>query len=88
MKKTKKRNKKKSMSKLKKILETRQMSQKQLFNQIKELCHTPVPLYQISRISSGKTKNFTIVTMIKICRALEITPNDLLTKSDYTDLFK
>jgi DNA-binding Xre family transcriptional regulator len=76
------------MSKLKSILKSRKMTQKQLFNQIKEVCNTPVPLYQISRITSGKTKNFTIVTMMKICRALEITPNELLTKADYSDLFK
>ena len=75
------------MSKLKKILEEREMTQRELFALIKEKCHTPVPLYQISKICSGKATNYTISTLIKICAALMVTPNEILSKEDYQSLF-
>lgn len=76
------------MTKLKSILKERKMTQTQLFNLISQQCVTPVPKYQISRICNGVTSNFTIITLMKICRALEVTPNDLLRKLDYMHLFK
>jgi DNA-binding Xre family transcriptional regulator len=74
-------------SKLKQILEERGMTQKDLFLQMKDKCKIPVPLYQISKICSGKSTNFNTTTLIKICAALMVTPNEILSKEDYFDLF-
>jgi DNA-binding Xre family transcriptional regulator len=78
----------KGNTKLQKILNERNLTQKWLYEKIKEQCVTPVGEYQINRICKGKSTNYHMITMIKICRALEITPNDLLTKSDFEHLFK
>jgi len=32
-------------------------------------------------------KNYQIPTLIKICQALGVTPNDIISKSDFLDLF-
>jgi len=74
-------------SKLKQILEERKMTQKDLFLQMKERCITPVPLYQISKICSGKSTNYNTTTLIKICATLMVTPNEILSKEDYANLF-
>jgi DNA-binding Xre family transcriptional regulator len=74
-------------SKLKQILEERGMTQKDLFLTMKEKCETPVPLYQISKICSGKSTNYNTTTLIKICAALMVTPNEILSKEDYAHLF-
>ena len=78
----------KGNTKLQKILNERNLTQKWLYEKIKEQCVTPVGEYQINRICKGKSTNYHLITMIKICRALEIAPNDLLTKSDFEHLFK
>jgi len=78
----------KGNTKLQKILNERNLTQKWLYEKIKEQCVTPVGEYQINRICKGKSTNYHMITMIKICRALEITPNDLLTKSDFEHRFK
>jgi DNA-binding Xre family transcriptional regulator len=74
-------------SKLKQILEERGMTQKDLFIQMKGTCITPVPLYQISKICNGKSINYNTTTLIKICATLMVTPNEILSKEDYVDLF-
>jgi DNA-binding Xre family transcriptional regulator len=74
-------------TKLKQILEERGMSQKDLYLQMKEKCITPVPLYQISKICSGKSVNYNTTTLIKICATLMVTPNEILSKEDYIDAF-
>ena len=76
------------MSKLKKILKERKMNQTQLYEKIKEQSLVAVPKYKLSRICSGQTKNYHVITLIKICRALGVTPNELLSKSDYDNIFK
>jgi len=74
-------------TKLKQILEERGMSQKDLYLQMKEKCITPVPLYQISKICSGKSINYNTTTLLKICATLMVTPNEILSKEDYIDAF-
>jgi DNA-binding Xre family transcriptional regulator len=74
-------------TKLKQILEERGLSQKDLYLQMKEKCITPVPLYQISKICSGKSINYNTTTLIKICATLMVTPNEILSKEDYIDAF-
>jgi DNA-binding Xre family transcriptional regulator len=78
----------KGNTKLQKILNERNLTQKWLYEKVKEQCVTPIGEYQINRICKGKSTNYHMITMIKICKALEITPNDLLTKSDFEHLFK
>jgi hypothetical protein len=63
------------------------MSQKDLYLQMKEKCITPVPLYQISKICSGKSINYNTTTLLKICATLMVTPNEILSKEDYIDAF-
>lgn len=76
------------MSKLKAILKQRKISQVQLVELTKEYCKTPVPRYAINKICKGKRTNYSILTLMKICRALEVTPNEILSKSDYDHIFK
>jgi len=76
------------MTKLKQILSEKRMTQKDLFERIKEMSHTPIAQYQISRIVSGKVSTYNIATLMKICRALDVTPNQILMKGQYSELFK
>ena len=75
------------MSKLKKILKERKMTQQQVFDLGKELCKTPVPRYMINRVYKNRKTNYTVHTLIKLCRILEVTPNEILSKDDYKELF-
>ena len=43
---------------------------------------TPVEQYMLSRIQCGKQKNYHTDTLIRICRALDVTPNDILDWED------
>jgi DNA-binding Xre family transcriptional regulator len=76
------------MSKLKSILKDRRISQVELVEMTKEFCKTPVPRYTINKICNGSRVNYSIVTLMKICRALEVTPNEILSKADYDHIFK
>jgi DNA-binding Xre family transcriptional regulator len=76
------------MSKLKQILSERGMTQIDLYERIKEMSNTPIAKYMISRIVSGKVKTYNVSTLMKICRALDVTPNQVLSKADYPQLFK
>jgi len=76
------------MSKLKNILSERGITQSDLYEKIKMMSNTPIAKYQISRIVNGKVKTYNIATLMKICRALDVTPNQILSKSDYPQLFK
>lgn len=75
-------------TKLSKILANRNMTQKDLLVKIQETSVTPIPQYAISNIVSGKSVNYSMHTLIRICRALEVTPNEVISKEDYTKLFK
>jgi DNA-binding Xre family transcriptional regulator len=76
------------MSKLKAILKERRISQTELVEMTKQFCTTPVPRYTINKICKGNRTNYSVITLMKICRALEVTPNEILSKSDYEDIFK
>jgi DNA-binding Xre family transcriptional regulator len=78
----------KGNTKLQKMLNERNLSQKWLYDKIKEECEIPVGEYQINRICKGKTTNFHLNTLMKICKALETTPNEIITKSDFDNLYK
>lgn len=76
------------MSKLKSILKERRISQTELVEMTKQFCTTPVPRYTINKICKGSRTNYSVITLMKICRALEVTPNEILSKSDYEHIFK
>lgn len=70
-------------TKLKKYLRENNISQTELFNKIKEKCIFPLGNDVISKIVSGKKNNYEVNTLLKICIALNLTPNDIIEK----DLF-
>jgi DNA-binding Xre family transcriptional regulator len=70
-------------TKLKKYLRENDISQTELFNKIQEKCIFSLGSDVISKIVSGKKNNYEINTLLKICIALNLTPNDIIEK----DLF-
>jgi len=76
------------MTKLQTILKERNLSQRDLHRKSVEMCVTPLSIDSICRICKGQRTHYSIDTLIKICKILELTPNDILQKSDYDNLFK
>ena len=70
-------------TKLKSILKEKRMSQTELYNRIKEECIVGIGLDVISKIYSGKKSNYHIDTLLKICVALNVTPNDIIEKENF-----
>jgi DNA-binding Xre family transcriptional regulator len=70
-------------TKLKQILDKRNISQVQLYELIKEKSITYLGKDVISKIVNGKKNNYEIYTLLKICVALNITPNELIDKDDF-----
>jgi DNA-binding Xre family transcriptional regulator len=73
------------MTKLRKILKEKNMSQGDLYDKIKLTCHSHLGRDVISKIVTGKKQNFEIYTLLKICVALNVTPNDLIEKDEFID---
>ena len=71
------------MTKIKQILSERSMSQKDLYNAIQNKCHTPMGHDRISKIVNGKVCNYSIFTLLKICMALDCSPNDIVYKENF-----
>ena len=69
---------KKAKSKVQAILIQKNMKIVDLFNRIKEDNKKPVAKYMISQIVNGKRTNYEILTLVKICKALGVTPNDII----------
>ena len=69
---------KKAKSKIQAILIERKMKIVDLFNKIQEQNKKPVAKYMISQIVNGKRTNYEILTLNKICRALEVSPNQII----------
>ena len=67
-------------TKLYKILRKRGISQMGLHNLIKDRCNSYLGNDVISRIVNGKKTNYEIHTLLKICIALDCTPNDIIEK--------
>lgn len=70
-------------TKLKKILQQKKMSQNDLFEKIKSSCNSYLGKDVISKIVNGKKQNYELFTLLKICVALNVTPNDLIEKDDF-----
>jgi DNA-binding Xre family transcriptional regulator len=70
-------------TKLKQILEKRNMTQSELFYIIKDNCKSYLGKDVISRIVNGKKQNYEIYTLLKICMALNVTPNQIIEKENF-----
>lgn len=70
-------------TKIKQILIKKNISQSELFNRIKSTCKSYLGKDVISRIVNGKKVNYEIHTLLKICLALDCTPNELIEKDDF-----
>ncbi len=73
----------KEQTKLKKLLLKKNMSQSELYNIIKDNCKTYLGKDVISRIVNGKKQNYEIHTLLKICLALNVTPNEIIEKEQF-----
>jgi len=72
-------------TKLKLLLEKRNMTQSELYNIIKDNCKSYLGKDVISRIVNGKKQNYEIYTLLKICMALNVTPNQIIEKDSFVD---
>ncbi len=72
-------------TKLKQILEKRNMTQSELFYIIKDNCKSYLGKDVISRIVNGKKQNYEIYTLLKICMALNVTPNQIIEKENFVN---
>ena len=76
-------NNNKPTTKLYKILRERGISQMGLHNLIKDRCNSHLGNDVISRIVNGKKTNYELHTLLKICIALDCTPNDIIEKEEF-----
>jgi len=72
-----------NQTKLKQLLVKRNMTQSELYEIIKENCKSYLGKDVISRIVNGKKQNYEIYTLLKICMALDVTPNQIIEKDDF-----
>tara|TARA_R110002153_G_scaffold232329_1_gene385632 strand:- start:8101 stop:8352 length:252 start_codon:yes stop_codon:yes gene_type:complete len=70
-------------TKLYKVLYKKGISQKGLQHLIKQKCNCHLGNDVISRIVSGKKTNYHINTLLKICIALDCTPNEIIDKEQF-----
>lgn len=73
------------MTKLKQILKEKEITQRELYGLIKEKCKTPIGEDRISKIVHGKLTNYSIYTLLKICLALDVTPNEIVEKDNFLE---
>ena len=73
-------------TKIKTILIDKNISQSELFNRIKNNCNSYLGKDVISRIVNGKKTNYEIHTLLKICMALNVTPNEVIEKDNFIEL--
>lgn len=73
------------MTKIKKILSDRSMSQKDLYKAIEDKCITPMGYDRISKIVNGKICNYSMFTLLKLCLALDCTPNEIVDKETFVN---
>jgi DNA-binding Xre family transcriptional regulator len=74
-----------NQTKLKKILIEKNISQTELYERIKSSCNSFLGKDVISKIVSGKKQNYELFTLLKICVALNVTPNDLIEKEEFVN---
>jgi DNA-binding Xre family transcriptional regulator len=72
-------------TKLKRILIKKNMSQTDLYDKIKSDCKSYLGKDVISKIVNGKKQNYEIYTLLKICVALNVTPNEIIEKNHFVE---
>tara|TARA_R110001632_G_scaffold205713_1_gene329542 strand:- start:734 stop:979 length:246 start_codon:yes stop_codon:yes gene_type:complete len=72
-----------ALTKIKLILQEKNINQTELFERIKSQSNTYLGKDVISRIVNGKKSNYEIYTLLKICMALNVTPNEIIEKEDF-----
>lgn len=70
-------------TKIKKILIAKNISQTQLFEKIKLVSKCHLGKDVISKIVNGKKQNYELFTLLKICLALNVSPNEIIEKEDF-----
>ena len=70
-------------TKIKKILIERMISQTELFDKIKSNSKTHLGKDVISKIVNGKKQNYELFTLLKICLALNVSPNEIIEKEEF-----
>jgi DNA-binding Xre family transcriptional regulator len=76
-------NNENKQTKIKQVLERKNISQSELFDRIKNNCNTHLGKDVISKIVNGKKTNYEIFTLLKLCVALDVTPNEIIEKDDF-----
>jgi DNA-binding Xre family transcriptional regulator len=76
------------MTRIQEALFKKRMTQSDLYNRIVEISEVPVTRAMLSRICTGRQKNYHTNTLLKICFALKVSPNDILEPKEYLHLFK
>lgn len=76
-------NKEIKRTKIYTILRKKGISQTGLHNLIKDRCKTHLGNDTICRIVNGKKTNYEIHTLLKICIALNCTPNEIIEKEEF-----
>ena len=71
------------MTKLQTILKEKNITQRALYNLIAEKCSTPIGYDRISKIVNGKVNNYSVYTLLKLCIALDVTPNQLVEREPF-----
>lgn len=72
-------------TKIKLLLEKKGMNQSDLYHRIKNLNKVCIGKDVISNIVNGKKQNYHIYTLLKICLALNCTPNDIIEKDMFLE---
>ena len=67
-------------TKLAQMLNDKNISQADLHRLIAKQNEKPITKYLINNLVNGKRTNMNTDTLLKICRALQCTPNDILDK--------
>ena len=72
-------------TKIKEILIKKRISQTELYNLIREKCNSHLGQDVISRIVNGKKKNYELFTLLKLCVALNVSPNQIEERDYFVD---
>lgn len=75
-------------TKLKLLLKSRGMKQTELLNIIDKQMGLPISKPMLSHIVSGKNNNYQLFTLIRICKALNVTPNEVVDYEPYVKVKK
>lgn len=75
-------------TKLQQLLDLKGWTQTDLYRVTEELCEIPVSRSMIVNIATGRTVSYNVTTLMKLCVALDVMPNDLIDKKDFIDLLK